>query len=50
MKSKLDVEQKLELIKFALLYGNVQKKSEIKMLQAQLKVLEWVLKDDNDDE
>lgn len=50
MKPLSDIEQKVELIKFALLYGNVQKKSEIKMLQAQLKVLEWVLKDDDNDE
>jgi len=40
------MKPKLELIKFALLYGNVQKKSDIKVLRGQLSILEWILKDD----
>jgi len=46
MKTKKEIKAKIKLIKFALLHGNIQKKSDILVLRGQLSVLEWVLRED----
>jgi hypothetical protein len=43
MRSKNEVQQKLELVKYALEYGDIKKKSDFKVLRGQITVLEWIL-------
>lgn len=47
MRSKEEVEQKLDLIKYALAYGNIKKKSDFMTLRGQISVLEWMLIEDD---
>ena len=46
MKSKEEVEEKLELIKYALAYGNIRKKSDFMTLRGQISVLKWMLEEE----
>ena len=47
MRSKEEVEQKLELVKYALIHGKIEKKSDFMRLRGQISVLEWMLGDDD---
>ena len=46
MKSKEEVEEKLELVMNTLAYGNIKKESDFMTLRGQISVLKWMLEEE----